>query len=703
MSLSFLVPAFFVGLLALAVPLLIHLSRRQVRDPVHFPSLMFLRRVPQQTKSRRRIQRWFLLLLRALAIALLVLAFARPFLTRSDGSAILTGEGNREVVVLVDRSYSMGLGDRWDRAIASGLQVIDGLAPGDRGTVVLFDANAEAAIESSSDPGILQATLRRSTPGLSITRYAPALRYASRILGSSALPRHELVVISDFQRTGWDRDGGETGSLRLPAGTQVTLVPVSDSTEYGNMSIVDIQLERSSVAGRERVEVQAFLSRNGPGPAEHPVSLEVDGRVVETRSADFDEGGAATLTFNPLTLAEAGVSRATLRIPEDALPADNEFHFVLSSDQRLGVLLVNGTSAPSGASLFLEHALAIGNSPGFRVEVRREADLISADLARNPVVILNQMAMPGGTLGERLQQHVAEGGGLILVMGENALGDWPGVLPGNPGQTDRSAGGGTAIGYVDTGHPIFEPFAGPRNGDFGAARVYRYRTLAAGTFPRTLARFGDGGAALLENPIGLGRLLVWTSPLDGGWNDLALQPVFLPFLQQMTKYAAGYAPPRGWMTVGDALDPASGAPRGQDFSLLLTPSGEQLPVEVGTPLRFTEQGFFELRDPRAEGSAAVFAVNVDPAESDLTRFDFEEMRSALVIAAQGEQSRGTTAEVPLSDRERQQSGWWYVIIAVFLLLAGETLFSNRNEGNARYESRSAEGGQSSKKRPSVAA
>jgi hypothetical protein len=78
--------------------------------------------------------------------------------------------------------------------------------------------------------------------------------------------------------------------------------------------------------------------------------------------------------------------------------------------------------------------------------------------------------------------------------------------------------------------PVFEAFAGPRTGDFSSARIYRYRPLPSGSFPRVLARFGDGGAALAERPVGEGRVLVWTSTLDSDWNDLTLQPIFLPFL-----------------------------------------------------------------------------------------------------------------------------------------------------------------------------
>ena len=54
-AMAFLAPLFLAGLLALAVPLLVHLTHRQRREPVPFPSLMFLRRIEFRTTRRQRI------------------------------------------------------------------------------------------------------------------------------------------------------------------------------------------------------------------------------------------------------------------------------------------------------------------------------------------------------------------------------------------------------------------------------------------------------------------------------------------------------------------------------------------------------------------------------------------------------------------------------------------------------------------------
>ena len=112
---SFLSPLFFAALGAIAIPILVHLIQRERNRVVHFPSLMFLQRIPYQSVRRRRIRHWLLLALRVTAIALLVLAFARPFFPQGALSAAAAG-GAREVVILLDQSASMGYGDHWQRA-----------------------------------------------------------------------------------------------------------------------------------------------------------------------------------------------------------------------------------------------------------------------------------------------------------------------------------------------------------------------------------------------------------------------------------------------------------------------------------------------------------------------------------------------------------------------------------------------------------
>src|SRR2546428_12928066 len=132
---SFLAPAFLLGLNAIAIPIVIHLIQRERKRVMRFPSLMFLQRIPYQSVHRRRIRHWLLLAMRAAAIALIVFAFARPFFPEGAMAAVAAG-GAREVVILLDTSASMGYGDHWDRARDAARRVVRALGADDRATLV---------------------------------------------------------------------------------------------------------------------------------------------------------------------------------------------------------------------------------------------------------------------------------------------------------------------------------------------------------------------------------------------------------------------------------------------------------------------------------------------------------------------------------------------------------------------------------------
>src|SRR6476660_1025404 len=111
---NLLAPAFLAGIAAIAIPVIIYLINRERKVVVEFPSLMFLQRIPYRSVRRQKSRHLLLLLFRCVAIALLVAAFARPFFERKHPAVSTTGA--RELVILLDRSSSMGYANRWDKA-----------------------------------------------------------------------------------------------------------------------------------------------------------------------------------------------------------------------------------------------------------------------------------------------------------------------------------------------------------------------------------------------------------------------------------------------------------------------------------------------------------------------------------------------------------------------------------------------------------
>jgi hypothetical protein len=176
------------------------------------------------------------------------------------------------------------------------------------------------------------------------------------------------------------------------------------------------------------------------------------------------------------------------------------------------------------------------------------------------------------------------------------------------------------------------------------------------------------------------------STLDLGWNDLPVKPVFLPFVHTMLRYLADYSEAPASMTVGQVV-PASRKPAvngvgSRGATVAVAPSGARVTIgaEDGA-LELVEQGFYDIRTQGAGADTAVtLASNVDLSESNLAAMDPRE----LVAAATGRPS-GTPSAYPdarPSDEAQAQAQrlWWYLLVAAGLLLAAETLLSNRLSG-----------------------
>ncbi len=683
---AFLAPLFLLGLAALAVPILVHLIQRERKTPIEFPSLMFVRRIPYQSVQRRRINNWLLFLLRSAAVLLTVFAFSRPFFSQTPIEAAFALSGAREVVILLDRSASMGYGDQWQRAQDEAARVIDGLGPGDQATLVLFDRNAEENVRATGEKTRLRAAVEAAEVSSGATRYAPALRLAQSLLSRSTLGRKEAVVISDMQRTGWERPE----EIQFPDGT--TFTPISVATANpANVSVTSVAFNRARFANEERVTVTAAITNRGPETVRDvPVVLEIDGLQIGATRATLPPGVATGVSFPTFTLAQSFV-RGRVRAGADALMADNTFNFVLSPARPAPVMVVVRDGATPAESLYLTAALAVGSPPAFQVEVVPVSKVTAAGLSRVSVVIVSDATVPG-PLGPELKRFVERGGGVLTLLGERAgpLDGESVLLPGKLAAAKDATGKRfETLGVIDFSHVVFEVFKTPGSGDFSSVRFFRFRPIEPTPTDTVLARFADGTVAMVERRVAGGRVIALGSTLDGDWNDLVLKPVFVPLLHQIARYLGRVEEQPAWQTAGQVVDvtqrvaalTAGGTDVRVSSAVVLSPSGRRQTVgEGGAPsaVELLEQGFYEIRPQggAATGQPYTIAVNLEAGESDLAAMDATEFTAGATGRASMAPAAGLT-EVKPEETERRQSVWWFLLLVGFFLLVAESVLANR--------------------------
>ncbi len=614
---AFLFPAFLAGAAAAAVPILLHLLRRETAPPLPFSAVRFLVRAPEERRARHRLREWLLLALRVAALVLLATAFARPYPTR--GAAGPSGV----TIVAVDTSFSLSAPGRFPRAQALAREAIDRADPSHLVGVVAFGDSAALVAEPALDRAAARAAVERLEPGYGATRYRRALDRAVAALDGRA---GRLVLVTDLQRAGWWGDE----EARVPADVEVDLVDTGGVTS--NLAVTALGVE----ASRPVAVIRAMGTASGSVRAR----LFVDDRLVATRVVDVASGRPTRVAFD-VAAPEAGVLRASVDDPV-GYAADNARYAALGTGSPLRVLVVAASDSRESDALYLTRALAAHDPAAIQVDVLSGQVLAAAPerVASSAAVVVMSTRGLDRRASDALLAHVASGRGGLLVTGGDRVS--PAAVSALIGSGSRVSAAhhepATAVLLTDVRHPIVVGL-GPLGLRFGRLRVDRSLTLEDPAW-QVLGRFTNGTVALAERPLGRGRVLWLASDLAGAWNDWPRDPVFAPFVHEMLRYLAGVRGDPREHTVGDA---PPGVPRRPGVAT------------AGVPPRRV-------------------AVNVDPRESDPARLSTEEFLGR--IRRVDPSPRGVPASV--GERAEARQGYWrYLLALVFLTLVLESWVSRR--------------------------
>jgi hypothetical protein len=696
MSFGLFTPLFLAGLAALAIPILVHLVRREERTSVAFPSLMFLRRLPTHERRRRTVRHWWLLSMRCLALLLLCLAFARPFIQLP--AAIGSGESSRDRVVLLDRSYSMTFGGHWQQALQAARTAMEELGSGDRGALIVFDQETEIVSDLTADRGSLTAALASVTPGAGHTKLLSAVERAGRLLQDSHAQQREIVLISDFQRSGFEQ------GKQVRLSPTVRVIPrIISGGNAANTAVANVNVQRRRHGSGDSVQLLARVLNTGAAAVDNlDLALYVNDRKLEQQRLSLAAGAVGEVRFN-LVIDSTELARVRVQLlTKDALAADNARHLVLGGTPTIIVLVVHDKDARIGQGLYLQQALDQATLPTFRIHTRMLAELRESDIDGADVIVINDAPIPDGPMQQHLRHFLEGGGGLLIVAAERMRGAWPngeqGLVPGNLGRSIERGGSSPAkLVGLRTTHPVLAAFNTPEGGDLAAAQVYRYRELNDVPADAIIARYDDGAVALAERRVGRGRVLVLTTTLDPYWNTLPLQPGYVPLLHETLKYLGAYVPAPNAFAIGDAVDlgrQAKGLPghtaaaaalaRGA-VSLVRTPSGRELRLAGGAGvLPLAEPGFYEAHVSGGGVRSLIIAANARTEESKLESLDVDAFLAAIHRPATG-QGRPNVQQTQAAPSPYDNI-WWFVLLACILLLALETLVSNRLSGRSKLAS-----------------
>src|ERR1035437_426146 len=462
---GFFAPWFLGGLLAVGLPVFVHLLRKQTTVPRPVSSLMFFEQGKQSSLRHRRLRYLLLFALRTLLVLLLALAFAQPFFQHKTVLA-----SDKLLLVVVDDSFSMnaaGSGStKLDEAKRGALEVLSHKASGQKAQVIVLGGQMRLLTQPVEDAGELRAAVQEIGPGDGHGNFGELGR-GLRAMAETVHTPMELDLFSDMQESNMP---GNFADMVMPGNVALVLHRVGTTSAVPNWTVESVQAP-GQLVDTKKARVLAVVAGHGTAAATRTVSLVVNGSVVATKKVDVPANERATVVFEGLDVPY-GESRCAVRIDSaDKFSNDDASGFAVKRADPERVLFVHqGTDARS--PLYFGAALAAAGQASFVLQPITPEEGAGVVPTKYAFVVLSDVPSVPSILEHTLERNVEDGGSVLVVSGmADSHREHIPVYGGNVGDGHFYARGSleqegfSTVGAADKSHPALKDangFAGTK-------------------------------------------------------------------------------------------------------------------------------------------------------------------------------------------------------------------------------------------------
>ena len=707
---TFLNASILAGTALVALPIVLHLIMRRKPRHLEFPALRFLEASRETNQRQLRLRHLLLLALRVAAILLLAVAMARPSVKFSG----VLGSQKAPVAVAMVFDTSMRMEylhenrSRLEAAQDFGLWVLSQL-PKESEIAVLDAQRGPATFQAHR--GAARHRIEQLAPTAAAQPTVTVLEEAVRLLGTSKLAGRELYVFTDMARVSWPTETAAALQGLLASQPELGIYVIDVGVENPtNTSLSELRLSDQVISSRapltistdirhrgeeETRTVEVFLEdRSGPRTEQN---VQKSRQQIVELSADSSQ----RVEFK-IDLLEQGTHQGYVEISgTDALTCDNRRFFTVDVKDAWRVLVV--ASQPTAErGQYLTNALAPAR---FRREGRARFDcdligygeLVQKNLGDYAAVwLLDPPGLEPATW-TKLEDYARAGHGLAVCLGREAdksveafrTSAALALLPGKIARVVRSP-----EGYLKPGlsqHPILDEFRKiDQTVPWDLAPVRRYWQMKdRADDVSVIVSFSDGGPAILERPLGTGRVVVITTPISDPlhgetWNRLPAEWPFVILVNGMASYLVG------------SLDQTLNYSAGETVALQLDPQLDHRSYAMSAPGNFEvrltpdlAQNTLVITSTDSVGNYRVaaggtddayrggFSVNLASEQTNLTRTDEEHLQEVFGEASFRMARQRSELEGNINRGRVGRELFPSMILLLAFILAAEHVLANR--------------------------
>ena len=655
---TFLYPSFLWALLALSIPVIIHLFNFRKTTRVFFSNNRFLKHVKEVTTAKRRLKHYLILASRLLFLLFLILAFAQPVIPAQEQL-----DAERNIVIYLDNSQSMSA------QMPDNTPALDAALNFSRGIVDLFPPDTRYRI-LTNDFAPFSNTFKTKTEALDIlaqVRTSPVSRsmeqIKNRLSEQGAGRAKEYFWISDFQKS-------TTGAIPndWDSTSRWHLVPITFASAP-NVFVDSAYLENPFAAGGEKNVLTVIVRNDGEEEVNQlNLKLAINDIQAGTTSVDIAPGGMTETNFD-LTTGLSGLNRAVISFNDFPVSFDNEFYLALNFTNKISIIEIK----PSPGVTPVERVF--GNRQVFNFRSYSVANFNYSLLDQADLVVVNGIDRSDAALNLALRDYINDAGTLLLIPGAKPDAQSLQQLTGNPLVTISPQNATLQeLDRPDYNNPFFENVFEERSPSIAmprAAQVWRW-----GQDRSAILRFKND-EPFLSRLDQNGKLYLLATPLNQAYTDFHNHALFVPVMYRIAS-SSRKNDARLYYTLEENFITLKVDSLLQEEPLRLMGAQEIVPAQrrvneqvfLEIPKYSITHGFYQVLATR--DTVGLIAFNLDKGESLLGQFTGSEMKAQMGDAPNMSIFEATSAEAFSNEIKERYLGkplWKYALmIALFFLL-----------------------------------
>ncbi len=668
---QFLYPSFLYALLALAIPIIIHLFFFRRFKKVYFTNVRFLKEVKEETSARRKLRNLLVLLSRLAALAALVLAFAQPFIPQDAN----VKKGEKTVSLFIDNSFSMSALSEdvplVEKAKQRAREIVDAYSVEDRFQILTndFEGRHQQLISKEDAFNLIDEV----EIGPSVKEMSKILSRQQQALNSSKNDNRVAYIISDFQRNISDFQAFADTSF------EVNLVPLQ-SVQEKNISIDSCWFDSPVQMINQTNTLIVKIKNHSEEPAENiRLALQHEGQNKPVGTLSIPPK-AALLDTVQITILRTGWHEAVVSLTDYPVQFDDKYFFTFNVAQEINVLIIN-EEAPNK---YLDAAFA--GVDYFKITNQNSNNLNYAALSDYELIVTNGLQNISTGLSGELNQYVTNGGNLLVFPGVNAVAEsYKSFLASfRANELQAFENQQRNVSRINTDEFVFNDVFENKNANLklpvtqGNFKLTNYNSRGE----ERLLTYRDGSTFLAKYKNGKGHLYLCAAPLSEEYNNLVRSAeIFIPMLYKMAISTA--KDQQIAYTIGkDDVIEADNKLSGTELVYKMKGKAEEFIPEqkiIGPKVMLsvnnlvTEAGYYDLF-LKEEEQLSEYAFNYNRKESELGYYNKTDLESIVDDRIKVIEANSAADLTPIiGERSHGIVLWRWCVILALIFLAIEVL------------------------------